>query len=478
MNPPPLRFAIVGGGVAGLAAARRLGQLAVEHHREVELHLLEAGPTLGGRVAAESFAGVQMDLGAESLLVRAPETWELLQALGIADQALAPGTTSASIWNGRRLVAIPQGSALGVPPHPWSGAVARAIGVRGALRAGLEPWAAHEKPDPDSALGPFIRRRMGGAVLSRLVDPLVGGVYAGSAAELSLGAVAPQLLKALESSPSLLRGLRQQPPPPAAARRPTFVTFPGGLTTVVDALAANLAPGTIQVGARVEEISAGPKARRARVKIAGSEPVDCDGVVLAIPAPQLSHLVSSISPELATTLAGQEWAAVATVSLAYPEHAFPRPLTGSGFLVPRSPRRVVTACTFLDRKWPHLKRPGQTLLRASLGSFGDEAILAMDDTTLVTTVHNSLRNVLGVNRLPLAASVRRWQPALPQYRAGHLAWRARAFELTAQLPIAAVLAGASYHGVGVASCLQSATAAAETLFGKVTAHADSGTTAS
>ncbi len=463
----------MGGGVSGLAAARRLFLLGQEHGREVELTLLEAGPALGGRVTAKAFAGVNLDLGAESLLARSEETWELLSALGIAGQALAPGTTSASIWNGRRLVAIPPGSALGVPSRPWSIPVLRAIGIGGAARASLEPWLGHQRPDPDSALGPFIRQRVGPAVLGHLVDPLVGGVYAGSAAQLSLGAVAPQLLQALERSPSLLRGLRQMPlsnPSRSDSSRPTFVTFPDGLRTLVGALQDTLPAAAIRLQAKVEELLAAPGGGGGRLVVAGAATLDCDGVVLALPAPQAASLVAGIAPGLADTLRQQEWASVATVSLAYPERALPRPLVGSGFLVPRSRRRVVTACTFLDRKWPHLKRPGQVLLRASVGSAGDDSIVTMDDTTVVSMVHNQLRTMLGLTQFPEAALVQRWQPALPQYRAGHMAWRARAAELTARLPVPVVLAGASYQGVGIASCMQSAAASASVLFDRVCAQ--------
>ncbi len=473
MKNAPLRFAVVGGGVSGLSAARRLLLLGQEHGREVEVTLLEAAPSLGGRVRAEAFAGVNLDLGAESLLARSEETWALLSALGLADQTLAPGTTSASIWNGRRLVAIPSGSALGVPPRPWSLPVVRAIGVGGAIRASLEPWIRHERPDPDSALGPFVRRRVGPAVLNRLVDPLVGGVYAGSAAQLSLGAVAPQLLQALERSPSLLRGLRQPPMSTRAAAgpsRPTFVTFPNGLMTVVDALRDTLPAAAIRLQARVEEIRPAPAGGGGRLVVAGSAALDCDGVVLALPAPQAAPLVAGIAPRLADTLRQQEWASVATVSLAYPELALPGSTSGSGFLVPRSRRRVVTACTFLDRKWPHLKRPGQLLLRASVGSAGDDSIVTLDDATVVSMVHNQLRTMLGLARLPHAALVHRWQPALPQYRAGHLSWRAGAAALAAKLPMPVVLTGASYQGVGIASCMQSAAASAGVLFDQVLAQ--------
>ncbi|MHB1640593.1 MAG: protoporphyrinogen oxidase [Candidatus Dormibacteria bacterium] len=481
MNATSLHFAIVGGGVSGLAAARALLALGDERGREVEVSLFEASSSVGGRIASDTIAGVAVDLGAESLLAREESVWDLLSSLGLDRQALVPGTTSASLWNGRRMVPIPLGSALGVPPKPWSFQVLRALGISGAVRASLEPWVGHAKPDPDGPLGPFLNQRFGTAVFARLVDPLVGGVYAGSAAQLSIGAVAPQLLRALELDPSLLRGLRRQAAPrPArsAPSRPTFVSFPDGLGSLVEALRKGLPAGAVHLDAPVLEVLPAPLSSGIRLRLDGRADVDCDGVVLAIPAPEAAELVAGTSRELGDELRRQEWASVATVSLVYPESAFSAPLLGSGFLVPRSLRRRVTACTFMDRKWPHLSRPGQVLLRASVGSAGDDSILTRDDTTVISSVHNDLRSMVGISALPTTAVVRRWQPALPQYRAGHLAWRERAAGLAAALPMPVVLAGASYQGVGVAACLQSATAAARELFDRAQSRTAAGGTGS
>jgi oxygen-dependent protoporphyrinogen oxidase len=158
---------------------------------------------------------------------------------------------------------------------------------------------------------------------------------------------------------------------------------------------------------------------------------------------------------------------VATVTLAYPDAAFPKGLTGSGFLVPRRPRRVVTACTFLDRKWPHLRQDGLTVLRVSAGSLGEEWVLGLDDATLVSSVHKTLRTMLGVRDLPRAARVHRWQPALPQYRTGHVTWRESLQEQASALSAPTVLTGAAYLGVGLAACLRDGAAAGQRMWDAV-----------
>ena len=469
MTPPPRRIAVVGGGVSGLAAAVALARRATLDQTAVELTVLEADHRLGGRVLGGELAGAMIDLGPESILAREADTWTLLKDLGVEAKVVRPGTTSASIWNGRRLVAIPRGFPLSVPAQmtwSWRWDVVRAIGPLPALRAGLEPWLKGPVPSPDQALGPFISARLGRSVLRGLVDPLLGGIYAGSADQLSIGAVAPQLLQALRLDPSLLRGLRRMssPTPPTAGAPPSpFITLRGGLSTLVEALAAALPAHAAKLGAQVSAIEAGPGGT-CRLRVEGQPPLEVDGVVLALPAPHAAELLAGLAPEMSGQLRRQEYSSVATVTLAYPDDGFPRPLTGSGFLVPRFPRRVATACTFMDRKWPHLRQPGVTILRVSAGSLGEEWVLGLDDTTLASSVHKTLRTILGVTALPQAVLVQRWPQALPQYRAGHLAWTEAVQRQASALPVPLELTGASYQGIGLAACLRGGSGAGQKLW--------------
>jgi len=460
---------VIGGGASGLAAAVAIARRAEREQTAVKLTLLEADQRLGGRVLGGELAGARVDLGPESILAREADTWTLLKDLGVEADVVRPATTSASIWNGRRLVAIPRGFPLSVPAQmtwSWRWDVVRAIGPLPALRASLEPWLKGPVPSPDQALGPFISARLGKSVLKGLVDPLLGGIYAGSADQLSIGAVAPQLLQALRLDPSLLRGLRRMssPTPTSQGSPPSpFLTLRGGLSTLVDALAAALPADTAQLGARVSAVETGPGSA-CRLQVELKPPLEVDGVVLALPAPHAAELLAGLAPEMSGQLRRQVYSSVATVTLAYPDDGFPRPLPGSGFLVPRFPRRVATACTFMDRKWPHLRQPGVSILRVSAGSLGEEWVLGLDDATLVSSIHKTLRTILGVTALPQAALVQRWPQALAQYRAGHLAWTEGVQKQAAALPVPLVLTGASYQGIGLAACLRGGSRAGEQLW--------------
>ncbi len=458
MSPRPGRLAVVGAGVTGLAAALELLRLGGEGGQPVDLTVVEAERRAGGKVLGARFAGREVDLGAESLLVRDGSQERRLSALGLDPLEVRPATTSAAIWDGRRMLRLPAETVLGVPLHPLRGDVVHALGALGALRAAAEPLLPHRGAEPDGPLGRALALRLGKAVVARLVDPLLGGIYAGPAAKLSVGAVAPQLLGGLQARRSLLSELRDQ----AAQRGPTgpsahFVSFVGGLSPLVASLTAQLPPGCLRLGTAAGPLEAVDG--RLRLPLEGSAPLEPDGLVLAVPAPVAATLLSAVSAPLAELLRQLDYASVATITLAYPEGALSRALVGSGYLVRHRPR-VVTACTFLDRKWPALKVPGRVLLRASVGSAGDEWAVSLDDATLVTSVHRELRQQLGLRALPLEALVQRWHGALPQYRAGHLAWRARVREVEAALGQPVSLAGAALDGVGLAACMESGEAAA------------------
>jgi oxygen-dependent protoporphyrinogen oxidase len=456
----PLRLAVVGAGVSGLSAARELVRASREEAVPARVTVFEVEGRVGGRVLSAELRGQRVDLGAESMLVRDPSTIETLRSLGLEEELVRPGTTSASIWSGRRLVPIPKGTSLGVPLHPLHPEVVRLLGPLGSLRAFLEPWLLGPTVTPDDPLGPFLVGRLGGMAVRRLVDPLLGGVYAGPAELLSVGAVAPHLLAALGRDRSLLRGLRRQPAPAGGAIG--FISLRSGLQTLAEKLADSLEPSSLRLGTPVKGVWPG-QSGQVRVE-AGAGAEEFDGVVLALPAPSASELLQGLAPELSRQLRRQMYSNVATVTLAYPEAALDRRPPGSGFLVPRFPGRVVTACTFMDQKWPHLRRPGTLLLRASAGGHGDDWPLEVDDATLVTSVHTHLRRHLGLRQVPLEARVQRWAPALPQYRAGHLAWRDSVEAEVAALPHPVVLAGAAYHGVGMEACLRDGVRAAQALW--------------
>lgn len=450
------RVVIVGGGVCGLAAAHRLTRLVSADALRVTV--LEAGERLGGKIRTEPFAGRSLDVGAEALLARVPQAVALCRELGLSDELLAPATDQPFIWTRGRLRPLPPQMMAGLPDGTGAVAASGILTRAGMLRAGLDLWLPSRAPAEDVSIGALVRRRLGREVFERLIDPLLGGIHGGSADELSVRATAPQLEVAMRSRRGLVRGLRSLAGGAhAAPAGPIFLSLRGGLGAMIDALQASLAGIELRTGTAVAAIEQGTE-RRARLLLAGGEQMLAEHVVLAVPAFAAAEMLQHACPEAARKLGQIEYASVATVVLAYPQAALTTPLQGSGFLVPRTERRTITACTWASAKWPQLAG-GPVLLKASVGRFRDAGALALSDEELIERVHGELVAAMDLREAPLQTKVARFDRALAQYQVGHLDLVADIEAALAPLP-AVSLSGASYRGVGVGACVRDGEAAA------------------
>ncbi len=456
---------VIGGGITGLAAAWELVGGAGAGGARVEV--LEAADVPGGKLQAVRIGDRCVDVAADSFVARRPEATDLATELGIADEVVEVAASGASVYARGRLRPLPAGLALGVPTRWWPLARSGILPPLGSLRAGLDlvrPGRSRPPasgPVPDRPVGDVVGARLGRAVVDRLADPLIGGINAGSVDRLSSAAAFPGLLAAAARGGSLMRALR--PPvhasgqPAAPAARAMFATVRGGTSALASRLAGALAEhgAVVRTGTRVTGLAATGSGWR--VELAAGQPLDVDGVVLALPAPAAAGLLAGPVPGAGALLAGVDYASVSIVTLTWPEAGVPTPLTGTGFLVPRSTRlcgraALVTGCTYLDRKWPDLARPGEVLLRASVGRFGDDRDGAMDDGELVGRVAAELTAVLGLTGGPLDAVVTRWHGALPQYRPGHVE-RLAALQREVAAAGTLAIAGAYVGGVGIPACI-------------------------
>jgi oxygen-dependent protoporphyrinogen oxidase len=467
---PASRVLVVGGGISGLAAAWELTGGATRRPDAPGVVVLEASPRLGGPLRSDDFAGRAVDMGPDGFLGRRPEAVDLCRELGIADALVPIAARGASVWARGRLRALPEGLALGIPTRFWPAARSGILGLRGQLglaRDALLPRPDARGPIGDRSIGPLVARKLGQRVVDRLVDPLIGGIHAGTVDNMSAAAVFPPLLAAAQRRGGLMRALRAEVPPPDPEGPPLFWSLPGGMATLVDALAARLTERGVDI-----RVSA-PADRLQRVDGAwavwsGGAASQADAVVLATPAPATATLLSPHNDEAAALLETIEYASVVLVTFLATAAEVPSPLQGTGLLVPRNSRRpggdmlAVTACTFLDRKWPHLARDGEVLLRASLGRIDDARPDEWSDDEVIERAWDELGAIMGVTGQPSAAAVVRCPRALPQYRVHHLLRTAGAEAAVARLGGVAV-AGAAYHGVGIPACIASGRAAAHAL---------------
>ncbi len=432
--------------------------------------LLEASARLGGPLRSDVVAGRAVDIGPDGFLGRRPEAIDLCKELGLADALTPIAARGASVWARGRLRPVPEAHALGIPTRFWPTARAGDLGVRGVL--GLARDAVLPRPDVrgpigDRAVGPLVARKLGQQVVDVLVDPLIGGIHAGSVDDMSAAATFPPLLAAAQRRGSLMRALRAEVPAPDPAGPPLFWSLRGGMASLVQALATCLRERGVDVrlSAPAEQLE---RAGDAWSVWSAGEAARADAIVLATPAPATATLLRHHEGDAAGLLQAIDYASVVVATFCVDTGNVPSPLYGTGFLVPRhTPHKgreawAVTACTFLDRKWPHLARDGEVLLRASLGRIDDKRPAGWSDDEILERAWDELGALLGVDGVPKEAVVVRHPDALPQYRVHHLLRTAGVEAAVARLGGVA-LAGAAYHGVGIPACIASGRAAAHAL---------------
>jgi len=470
------RVAVVGGGIAGLAAAYFLRDVAA-------VTLFEGAARLGGKLAVSGVAGVAVDEGAEALLARRPEGTGLAAEVGLGGELRPAGPAGAAIWSRGELRPLPRRQFMGVPADLDELAASGIVSAAGlaAARAGAQQAGAQQagarqagarqagdQPPGDEAVARYLGARLGPEVVDRLVDPLLGGVYAGRSDQLSFEATMPALAAATRDGQPVTAAAAGLLDSAAAARgdgppAPVFVSLPGGLASLVPAVSAASA-ADLRTGAMIRVIERTAQGWRLTAGSAHDPRYEeADAVVLALPAAPASRLLAGLpgAAAAAAGLAEVATASMAIVTLAFPDTAFPAALSGSGYLVPAVDGRAVKAVTFSTVKWPHLRAaaPGLQIIRCSVGRIGEETLLHRDDADLAELARAELAEATGVRGRPAAARVTRWGGALPQYTVGHLGRVATIRESVAGQPGLAVC-GAVYDGVGIPACIASARAAA------------------
>jgi protoporphyrinogen/coproporphyrinogen III oxidase len=453
---------VVGGGIAGLSAAHAL----LAHRRSGEepplrVTLLEAERRLGGQVRSEPIASQRLDVGAESLMTRTPAAIELCRELGIGEELVTPSQSAMLVWARGRLRPLPPGILGGMPQGAWPLLRSGILSPTGVARAALDLLLPASEIDGDCSVAELVRPRLGRQVLDRLIDPLLGTIYAADCEALSAQSAAPQMLHAAGESRSLIRGLRAA----AGAQRgsspgaPPFVSLPGGLGRIVERLVESLDGAELHRGVRAEGLERSADGRYL-LRIGGGERLRSDGLVLATPAGQAASVLEELCAPAAARLRAIDYASTVVVTMRYPASAAPRPLEWAGVMVPRSERRLLGALTAMSAKWPHLAVDGEIWLRCSVTRASAVAALELDDAEIVKRLAVELREALGLRGEPLEAHVTRWRRSLPLYEPGHSSRVAEIEAHLRRLP-ALALAGAAYKGIGVPQCIQQGREAAQ-----------------
>ncbi len=460
------RIVIVGGGVTGLSAAHAVLARATERGEPVELTLLERSSRFGGNLVTERVDGFLLDGGADSWVVSKPHATALARELGLAGSLL--GTNEATrkyyVAKGERLHAVPEGLVLGVPTRLLPLALTPLFSWRGKVRMAFEPFvpARRFEGDEDESIADFAARRLGREAADRLVAPLLGGISAGDATEVSARAAFPQLVAMERDHGSLVRGMRaakrargavRPEGPRPAGEASAFLSLEGGMGALVGALVDRVKGGaTLRTGAAVRRLARGANGWTLELETGGA--IEADRVMLAVPAHAVDRLVGELDTGLAVALGVIRYVSTATVFLAYRAADVPHRLDGVGFVVPPSLGRPILAGTWVSSKWSGRAPEGHVLLRAFFGGAGREAVLARDDGALGVLAHEELGRWMRIDGLPLWSRVFRFDGARPQMRVGHLAaMREIRGHVARALPGVRIAAG-GFDGDGIPDCIR------------------------
>ncbi|CAN5291861.1 protoporphyrinogen oxidase [soil metagenome] len=448
-----MKVAVVGGGIAGLAAA----YFVRRERPDVDVVVFEGSPSIGGKLALGELAGMTIDLGAESMLARRPEAVGLARAVGLGDSLVHPVTITAGIWTLGAIRSMPP-TVMGVPSD------LDALLATGIVAGMPEATPLLKEFDEDLDVAQFVRAMLPGAfgadVVDRLIEPLLGGVYAGHASKLSLRAAAPQIAALWPDLLAAAAEVRQTVDP-----TPVFAGITGGVGRLPQAV-ADASGAEVRVNATVRQIEHANDVWRLVVgPTTDFETIEVDAVIVAAPAPAAARLLAVEAADAAFELAAIDYASMALVSLALPAEGFARPVAGSGFLVPPIDGKQIKASTFSSQKWGWVAdaAPADTVVvRCSLGRAGETAVLQQDDAELIRLALADLSEATGFSGLPLDAHVRRWGGGLPQYGVGHLD-RVAAIEASIAQVKTLEVCGAAYRGVGIPAVIASAEGAARRL---------------
>ncbi|CAG0927697.1 protoporphyrinogen/coproporphyrinogen III oxidase [Thermoflexales bacterium] len=490
------RVIIVGGGIAGLAAAYRLKHSAPE----VQITLIESDDRLGGKIVTERVAGFVIEGGPDTFLSYKPRGLGLCRDLGIENRLHGTNEKIRRTYVMRqgKLYDLPEGLTGLIPSRFGPMVKSRLISPWGKLRMGLDYFIPPKSLNGDESLAQFVERRLGRELYDRMIEPLMSGIYAGDGEQLSLGATFPQLRQTELEYGSLVKGMLAAKkksqrsngipkPSPAPKKWAAFITPETGLAEIVEALQEQLKDVEVRLNTRVKKVtpsplpspnkgegvhpspfpypqSGGTAGRKGegmgmRVDLETGETLEADAVILATPAYVTAQLVGDLDPDMAAALRGIPYASTITLSMAYPLSDIPKPLNGYGYIIPRAEGRSILACTWTSTKFPHRAPEGYGLIRAFIGRAGDDAVLNRTDDELLQMVRAELRDVLGITAEPQLYRIFRWPQAMPQYTLGHLDRIATIDRRLAEHP-GLYVAGNAYRGIGLPDCIASGEAAA------------------
>ena len=458
------KIIVVGGGIAGLAAAYRI-QKEISEGAQLECTLLEGGDRFGGKIATERSDGFVIERGPDSFISQKPAAIQLCQQVGIGDHLVGtnPGAPSTYVYTGGKLVTMPDGLSLMIPTKFLPFAFTPLFSLTGKIRMALDLLIPRKADDSDESLASFVRRRMGEEALRKMAEPMLAGIYASDPETMSIGSTFPMFVETERKYRSLILGMlaRKKAMLLNAHKRPAsnhslFMTLKDGLGEMVEAVIKKSPDIKFQSAARVESISR--KEGDWSVNLEGGGEFKAQALILATPGHITARLLQPVAPDAAEILKQIKYVSTATVTLAYKKEGFSHALDGFGFVVPKCEGRSILACTWTSSKFPHRAPEGYVMIRCYLGGALQEEIAEKDESTLITLVRQDLKEIMGVCEEPVFSKAFHNRKSNVQYHVNH---SQRIDAVMQGLESGLFLAGSAYRGIGIPDCIQSGTQSAE-----------------
>ncbi|MCA9498216.1 MAG: protoporphyrinogen oxidase [Nitrospira sp.] len=468
MRKTPCQVVIVGGGISGLATAHALTEEGEKSQTAVQCTVVEREPRWGGKIQTHVTDNYLIEGGPDSFLTSKPWALELCRTLGLQDQLVSTNSQHNQTFSFCRgaLRELPQGLLAFRPRRIDTLVSGGLLSWGGMLRMAAErfwprrnPWLA------DESLGDFFRRRFGPEAFEYVIEPLVAGIYAGDADELSIESTFPRFRELEREHGSVIKGMRKAlsdaPPALRSSGEATtmFMSLRGGLSELIRTLVEALRKRGVGLRAGLEclEIqSPNLESGEFHVLLDNGDRLPADAVVLATPTYQTARLLRVFQPETASLLDGIPYASTATISMAYPAESIGSQIRGFGFVVPRKEQRPLLAATWTSLKWPDRSRAGETLIRCYIGGRGRETVLEQDDNSLVECVRRELTSMVGITAIPTYTEIHRWRQGMPQYVLGHQDRLTKMQESLAHSP-GLYVTGAGLYGIGIPDCIREGT---------------------
>ncbi len=460
------RIVIAGGGISGLSAAYYVNKWCQSMEIDANIILVEKSNALGGKIRTSRKDGYVIEQGPDSFLGRKLPIIRLIHELGMESELVGtdPAAKSNYILHDGKLAKMPKGLSYGIPTEVGPFIKTGLISMKGKIRAAGDLFLPRKREAGDEALGSFISRRLGNEVLDQLVEPLLAGIYAGDTESLSLLSTFPQFSEMEQKYRSLILGMLAQkkaprktqaaPLPfelPPIVQKSFFLSLRNGLSSLVERLEQELVASGVQIqkGCGVRKVLR--EANEYRITLENDQSLAADGVILALPSYESYKLLGGL-PE-ADGLEKTPYVTVANVVFGYQKDALDIDLKGSGFVVPRSEGRFITASTWVSSKWPHTAPQDKVLLRGYIGRLGAEAPVAWSDSQLADGVQQELKAIMGIEAQPEFALTTRWNNAMPQYTVGHLERVHNLRVALAKQYPQLLVCGSGYNGVGIPDCI-------------------------